>query len=321
VSEAPSRLRTARTFLLRCLLAAGVLAYLFAGLDLRALWNVLRVVPISPLLIAFAATLGLHLLSGYRLRLLAESQGIDVSTTHAMRLNLGTLLYALFVPGGNIAAMAVRLYTLSRAGGRPAGGIVTLVYDRALGAAGLGLIGLIGIALDPQDAPPVALAVLGLGTASALAVAGPWLLPAPLRVVLRAWADRVSSGKPAGKVLASVRAARFLEPRRLIALLVLSVVGQAPGVVAFAVLAQALGVHASVPALGWVRSVVLLVTLIPVTFAGLGVREGAMLLLLRFSGAPEQSLLGLSLLVFAVTILAPGLVGVLWDGIDNVRSA
>lgn len=321
MSEAPSRLRTARTLVLRCLVAAGVLAYLFAGLDLRAIWDVFRRVPVSPLVVAFAASLLLNLLAAYRLRLLAEPQGIDVSTPHALRINLATLFYALFLPGGNVAAIAVRFYKLSRAGGRPAGGVVTLVYDRALGTAGLGLIGLIGLALDPRDAPPAALAVLGLGTASTLAVALPSLLPPPLRAALRGWAARGANGTRVETVLASVGAARVLGPRRLLALLVLSIVAQAPGVVSFAVLAAALGVHVSVPALDWVRSVVLLVTLIPITFAGFGVREGAMLLLLRFSGAPEQSLLALSLLVFAVTILAPGLVGVLWDGIDSFRSA
>lgn len=320
MTEAPSRLRTARTLLLRCLVAAGVLAYLSAGLDLRAIWDTLRRVPASPLVVAFAASLCLNLLVAYRLRLLAAPQGIHVSTPHALRINLATSFYALFLPGGNVTGIAVRFYKLSRAGGQPAGGLLTLVYDRALGTAGLGLIGLIGLALDPREAPPAAVAVLVLGMASAVAVAVPWLVPARLRAALRGRARRGSGSHRMGEMLASVGAARLLGPRRLIALLVLSVVAQLPGIASFAVLAQALGVDASVPALDWVRSVVLLVTLIPITFAGFGVREAAILFLLRFSGAPEQSLLALSLLVFAVTVLAPGLVGVVWDGIDSVRS-
>lgn len=52
-----------------------------------------------------------------------------------------------------------------------------------------------------------------------------------------------------------------------------------------------------------------IVTILPVSFAGLGVREGAYVFLFIQAGMPQETALSLSLLVYVVNILAPGLIG------------
>jgi len=52
-----------------------------------------------------------------------------------------------------------------------------------------------------------------------------------------------------------------------------------------------------------------IVTLLPVSFAGLGVREGAYVFLFTQAGMPRETALSLSLLVYVVNIFAPGLIG------------
>jgi uncharacterized protein (TIRG00374 family) len=52
-----------------------------------------------------------------------------------------------------------------------------------------------------------------------------------------------------------------------------------------------------------------IVTLLPVSFAGLGVREGAYVFLFTQAGMPQETALSLSLLVYVVSIFAPGLIG------------
>jgi uncharacterized protein (TIRG00374 family) len=51
-----------------------------------------------------------------------------------------------------------------------------------------------------------------------------------------------------------------------------------------------------------------IVTILP-SFAGLGVREGAYILLFPQAGMPRETALSLSLLVYAISILTPGLIG------------
>jgi len=52
-----------------------------------------------------------------------------------------------------------------------------------------------------------------------------------------------------------------------------------------------------------------IVTMLPVSFAGLGVREGAYVLLFTQAGMPRQMALSLSLLVYVISIFTPGLIG------------
>jgi len=52
-----------------------------------------------------------------------------------------------------------------------------------------------------------------------------------------------------------------------------------------------------------------IVTILPVSFAGLGVREGAYVFLFTQAGMPRETALSLSLLVYVISIFVPGLIG------------
>jgi uncharacterized protein (TIRG00374 family) len=52
-----------------------------------------------------------------------------------------------------------------------------------------------------------------------------------------------------------------------------------------------------------------IVTILPVSFAGLGVREGAYVFLFTQAGMPRETALSLSLLVYFISIFTPGLIG------------
>jgi uncharacterized membrane protein YbhN (UPF0104 family) len=66
--------------------------------------------------------------------------------------------------------------------------------------------------------------------------------------------------------------------------------------------------------MGWVRSVVVVLTLLPISIGGVGVREGVLVVTLATFGVPAHEALAFSILVFATTILAPGLAGGVVEG-------
>lgn len=78
----------------------------------------------------------------------------------------------------------------------------------------------------------------------------------------------------------------------------------------FALLAQAVGI--SIPFVDWIwiSSVVSIMLLLPITVAGLGLREGVLVALLGWFGVAPATAFALSLIVFALYILSaiPGLV-------------
>jgi uncharacterized membrane protein YbhN (UPF0104 family) len=75
----------------------------------------------------------------------------------------------------------------------------------------------------------------------------------------------------------------------------------------------------SVVSLAWIRSGMMLAAMLPVSFAGLGLREGASVFLLEMFGVSPQLAVAFSLLAFASTVLAVGLVGGLAEGARQLR--
>jgi 2-polyprenyl-3-methyl-5-hydroxy-6-metoxy-1,4-benzoquinol methylase len=80
------------------------------------------------------------------------------------------------------------------------------------------------------------------------------------------------------------------------------------------------GIEVSFLAMGWIRCVLILISMIPISIAGLGIREGSLILLLRPFGTIDEEGLAFSLLVFAVSVVLVGLIGSLIGGKNLFRS-
>ncbi len=117
----------------------------------------------------------------HRLSLLMQAQGVPMGTFEAFEINLATLFYALFLPGGNLTGIAVRLYRLSRGGGRYATGLLAMASDRLAATAAVGLMGLMCWALDPRDKPRAALAVVVVSAGMVIAAIAPFAVSELLR--------------------------------------------------------------------------------------------------------------------------------------------
>ena len=80
--------------------------------------------------------------------------------------------------------------------------------------------------------------------------------------------------------------------------------------------ALSVGVELPIMGLAWIVAVVSLVHLLPISLAGLGVREGAYAILLQQYGIPLPQGVSLSLCVFAIILaqaLIGGLVELIWS--------
>jgi hypothetical protein len=137
-----------------------------------------------------------------------------------------------------------------------------------------------------------------------------------------AWLSQALSGlglERIGQVLATVFEGidRYRAHRRVLAgAFVQSLVLQMVMIYAYAVTGHALGLGVPFGAYMLLIPIVTIVTLLPISIAGLGVREGAMVLLFGRVGLDAAGAISLSLAWFAVTVLAsvPGaFVLALWD--------
>jgi uncharacterized membrane protein YbhN (UPF0104 family) len=94
------------------------------------------------------------------------------------------------------------------------------------------------------------------------------------------------------------------EPRALVAVLFLSILSQLFPVVAVGLLAAGLNVQISVLNLTFVSLCAVLAAAIPISFAGWGIREGALVFLFGLYGVPADTALAISILFGACLALA-----------------
>jgi uncharacterized membrane protein YbhN (UPF0104 family) len=109
-------------------------------------------------------------------------------------------------------------------------------------------------------------------------------------------------------------------PRRaLVGIIAISILSQLPGILAFVALGEGLGLSVPMLSMAWIRSVVVVLSLLPISIGGVGIREGVLVMTLHGFGVPAHQAFALSILVFATTILAPGLVGGVLEGAQWLR--
>lgn len=293
-------------------LSAGVLivACLVAYVPLDEVVANLRNVAWTWLLSACALALFTEWLASVQLRILADGHRLQLSTRQVFEMNLATRMYGLIMPGGTLATLAVRVYRLSGKHGHYAGGALAATTDRLVATLNLCVVGCIfWLLATPRDA--TLWLVLNLGTLAAMAVVVAALLtrrPWPLKRLLLRIGDRLLGARFA-TIRRAVWESRALPGRRLSAVFALSISQHLLGVVTFYLLARALGLPLDLIDIGWIRSAMVLASLLPVSLLGLGPREGAALLALQAYGISAHASLAFSLSVFAVCVLFLGLLG------------
>ena len=309
--------------LLRIVVAVLMLAFLASRVDLVAVRDALVATPLSAVVLATLASFAANIVIAYRLRALLAAQGIAVSAWDAFAVNLAAFFYNLLLPVGGVGVAIVRLQRLARhASGRFTAAVTAMVCDRFAAFVALGLVGLVCFGLDPHPKPPGVVLVLLFGSA----MLGIFLVPRAVPTEVRRFVRDLQAGGSGtwwaaallrlGNALGSV--AR-LSTADLVKLLALSVAAQIPGVVVYAALAAGLHLSLSFAALGWIRSVVVLITALPISIGGLGVREGALVFTLQAYGVAAHDALALAILIFATNILAPGLAGGILEAIGSPR--
>jgi uncharacterized protein (TIRG00374 family) len=250
-----------------------------------------------------------------RLRRLLAVSGNRITTWEIFEINLSTLFYGLFLPGGNMTGIAIRFYRLSADKKNALATGVALFSDRVISTISLLVV---GIAFWLPNRPQEGWFPLIIMIASIFGLI--------LTIFLFLAADRIPLIRPlhglvmryGGSIAAKINQALHdqakLPFKSLFLIFSLSVVTHLLGIVAYTLIAASLGIDIGFVTMGWIRSSIILATMIPLTPSGIGLREGASLLLLTSMGITEESALAFSLLVFGMTILLVGFVGGLFEG-------
>lgn len=281
-------------FWLRLLVGLAALTLIFSRIDLRA-----ATVRPTPLLVAavMGAT-GLLFLSQAAAALRwRQVLGDDLLPwSYLVRLYMIGSFFGLFLPT-SVGGDAVRAMATARSSERPGRAVLSVLIDRALGVVAIVGIGAVGFILAPKSLvliTGVEWRRPGISSIGLVLVAGAVALVIVSRTprVQALWHDGLGALSELSR-----------SPRRLYPALALAVLSQTLIVSLWYTLAR--GVNFILPASTflWAVPLVSLSAMLPLTIAGLGVREGVWLALLAGSGIPSADILVFSLLYFVCNLL------------------
>ena len=281
-------MRPAVLLILKLVIGLAILALVFTRVDIGSIWSAIIALSPTTLVIAVLLTFVAHFINAVKLRIFLP----HLSMGQSVRFTLIAVFYGTALPG-QLAGDAVKALRLARASDVDVGTVIGAVtVDKVIGLFAIMLLTAFGLALSrDQFSAGVTYAALTVTILTALGLFALLVVPLPAR--LGQWSQKLAAWR-----------ALTLTPMTLITALLVGLVFQAFCIALFALLGAALGVN--LPITNWAVMVGLIgvVLLLPLTVAGIGLRDGTLLTVLGALGQNEAAAIALSFALLALNILA-----------------
>lgn len=292
-------------YLARLALTVVILLGLFTILGTDDLPSVISSVGLAPFLASALINIGASIvLPAIVSRISVRRTGLDLGLGQLIVINFTVRFYTLILPRAAATGMRWLKYRAAGTGGEAA---ALVVLEK--------LVQIFVYAISAALFVAVESATLGRATGPLLLLASLLILPSGVGLaavftnrldgVLRrfAFAARLPwVGRGVKLVTSAVVTQRGMRLRQILSIGGWSLVGYTLFVLAAAVIATELDIGISLAALAWIRGLVFLGTLIPVTIAGTGVREVGFVGFLSLYDVPDATALGFALVLLGVQI-------------------
>jgi len=302
-----SRLKSAIGFAVRAAVSIGLITLLLANIDRDALLDQFRDIELSWALAAAVLLFSLAFVQAVRWIVVLKACDSSVRYWDSLRIVLIGQFFNQTLPSA-IGGDAVRMWEARRAGLPLRIAVTSIVIDRLLGLAavlvvvGVGLPRMLGLIDDPVARNGYALAIVGL-ICCYVGLLG----------FSRIWPKRLRF-KIVDAVLKLSEDARLvlLAPKASAQALGLAVLAQIGLGLCVNSLARSIGAEIPVSDCILLFSPVILFSTLPISVAGWGAREGAMVVVFGLIGLAKPDALAISLLFGLISILVAMPGGALW---------
>jgi glycosyltransferase 2 family protein len=308
----------------KLLFAVAVLVACVSYVEPKPLAAALASIPLWALLFALVTNVAATIIMPAAISMIAlQIERISFGFWQMVELNFATRFYILILP--RPVAVGVRWVRYRRRGsGDDAAALI--VFERVvqtLVIAGTAMVFLAAERTHLAAGGGYLLAATGILTAVLVLLFGMFLSPT-LASIARRVRRTLARPFPAAvrrridRLLDAVTAFSGLPSRSIVAIVVLSVAGYAGFVLSAYVLIAAMQLPLGVMAVAWIRSVVFLLTLLPISIGGIGVREASNVVLLQLYGVDSASALAFSFGLLSIQ-LAVGAIGGAFEGLRYVQ--
>jgi len=290
------------------LVTLAALTYVVHGVPLGQVKSAIAAASVPHFLLGCGAQLLLRAVNALRIRIIASAQGAPLSYRAILATMFTTAFYGLMLPGGVGAGAATFMKYLGH-GATPAAALASMIVNRLLDVAatvtlGLAFWGLANYAPATGGAKDFAVLLLVVGPLMFLGTH--LLLFGRLRVLRRirtvsqrfGLEHRGLVARGIGRVIDQCATAGNLSTADAVSVGTLSLLKVVLAVATAYTFAAACGLQLSFATIGWMHAIVAVLVLLPISFAGLGVREGTLVLLSARYGVAAPLALAWSLLLF-----------------------
>jgi glycosyltransferase 2 family protein len=304
---------------LRLCITVSILYYLFIKIPFSEVVASITSARVSYVLIGFLIWIFIRYIAACRMKLLTDKQGMTLSVLQILGISFSTIFYGLFLPGGYLTGGLVRWHKLSKPDNKSAEAVAAIIFDNIVDIITLCTLGILFWVLDkPSDRSYIG---LSLGT----------ILGGLFVVYILIFTRTVSPSignlnlnnlpfipnilhDKANKLIISLRQYRNLSQGHLGVILVLSLACNLFSIFAHYLFALSLNVNITFITMAWVRSSLFILSMLPISISGLGVREGALVFLLKPYGVSAADAVALSFLLRSLGLCIAGIGGLLEAG-------
>ena len=293
--------------ILKILVSIALLIFIFSTIDLPKFWQVIQKANLWWL----AAAIGIAMLGVFirarRWQILLKALGIVVSTVELTALYFIGFLFSSVLPSG-IGGDAIRILELNRYSERGADAFTSVVVERFLGISAAQALGIVAL-LIYWGVVPTEIALLTIAIFLGSLAIGYLLINRSLYANLRRRLPlfrRVTNIRLIGSLFESFQ--RYPLPAIGRSYLV-SILFNMTLIVMYAFIGWGVNTSVSLAQFAIIVPVTSLLLLLPISFAGLGVREWSFQVFYKPIGVTNETAVAMALLVLFIGTVSPGLVG------------
>lgn len=306
------------SWVLKALITSGLLFYILTTVPIEGIVPAIASARVEYFAVSILLLLLKNYIASWRMKRLTDLQGMTVSLRRIFEINLITSYYGLFLPG-SLAGGAIRWHKLHQIDGNGLGIFIAILYNRYILTIATAAIGVVFWILAGKYQASMAAGIILLGILIGLLI----LQGVFVHGKLSAWAERTvdswvrmpeSMRDKLRKLFLSLGQYRTLPPSTLIRIVLFSIAEELVGVVSFVFVSLAIGLEVPPVQLAWIRSCIIFVTMLPISFSGFGVREGTLITLLAPYGVGSTAAVAYSLLLYSRNLLLALAGGILETG-------
>jgi uncharacterized protein (TIRG00374 family) len=300
---------------LKILVSVILITYLFSFIPFSEILLSLKSSDNRLVLTGIVLTAFMVFLSALETQYLTNIQGITLNVFEIIKIHLSTSFYALFLPG-TLSGGAVKWFKFSQHGSKLSAAAV-VIFNRFLEVFAIIIIGMCFflITIETSDNPLLIIA---------------WFMMFLFMVIFyyilmnKHALDYVGKNIPSlflptyisnkiGIFITTMQQFQNLNRKENCEIFGLLFLYHLIGVVAFFCFAKSLNIDVNIWVIGWVRSAIYILVMLPFSFAGFGIREGILVFLLNKYGVLPSDSMALSFIFFFSQNLLFSLVGGLFD--------